>query len=115
MRRYDRSLLILSIIDFAPAAPILVREERQAHADVVQIPKDVIADSCVGEAGDEDLAKLAEGYLETGEKSTESSDTHASSSSAPPVTDHGPTNAMEASAPNPADFYDLIDFMPPWP
>ena len=34
--------LILSIIDFALAAPVLVQEKRQASVDVVHIPKDLI-------------------------------------------------------------------------
>jgi hypothetical protein len=89
-------LLILSIIDFALAAPVLVQEKRQAYADVEQIPKDVrtVLRKRVGE---DDLVKVAEDYLETGGKQAESSDTHASSSSAPPVPDHEPTNAVEGS------------------
>ncbi len=45
MRRYyivSGILLILPIIDFALAAPVLVQEECQAYVDVVHIPKDVI-------------------------------------------------------------------------
>jgi hypothetical protein len=45
MRRYDivsRIILILSIIDFALAAPVLVQEKHQARVDVVHIPRDMI-------------------------------------------------------------------------
>jgi hypothetical protein len=45
MRRYDivyGILLIISIIDFAVAAPILVHEKRQARFDVVHIPRDAV-------------------------------------------------------------------------
>jgi hypothetical protein len=132
MRRYDilfGSLLILSVIDFALAAPVLVQEKRQADADAVQIPKNVR--TVLGKrVGDEDIAKLAD-YLETMGKPTESSDTHAPSSSAPPVPDREPTNPapnpasstadpesltgppipLSASPPTLDDFY---DFIPPW-
>ena len=97
MRRYDilfGILLILSIIDFALAAPVLVQEKRQAYADVEQIPKDVRT-VWRKRVGEDDLVKVAEDYLETGGKQTESSDTHASSSSALPVPDHDPTNTAE--------------------
>jgi hypothetical protein len=63
MRRYDivsGILLILSIIDFAIAAPISVQEKRQTCVDVVNIPKDVI--TVLGKRGEEDLAKLAEEF-----------------------------------------------------
>ena len=42
MRRYDivfGIILILYIIDFALAAPVLVQEKRQAYVDVVHTPK----------------------------------------------------------------------------
>ena len=42
MRRYyiiSGILLILSIIDFAVAAPVLVQEKHQVGVDVVHIPK----------------------------------------------------------------------------
>ena len=93
MRRYNivfGSLLILFIIDFGLAAPVLVQEKRH---DLVQIPKDVR--TLFGKrAGDEDIAKLAQDYLETGGKS---SDTNALSNSAPPVPDHGPMGAVDAN------------------
>ena len=53
MRRYDivsRILLILSIVDFALAAPVLVQETRQAGVDVGHIPEDAIP--MLGKRGD---------------------------------------------------------------
>jgi hypothetical protein len=103
MRRYDilfGSLLVLSTIDFALAAPVLVQEKRQAYADVVHTPKDART-MLRKRVGEDDLAKLAE-YLETWGKPIKSSDTHASSSSMPPVPDRGSTSAMQGSASNPA-------------
>ena len=79
MRRYHmvfEMLVILSIIDFTLAAPVLVQEKRQLYVDVVQIPKDVRT-LLRKRVGEDDLAKLAEEYLETGGKPIESSDTHA--------------------------------------
>ena len=100
MRRYDvvsRILLILSIIDFALAAPVLVQENCQACADVVHVPKDVI--TVLGKRMDEEEPeKLLEKYFKTGKEPVESSDTHASSSSAPPGPDHGSTNVVQAPA-----------------
>jgi hypothetical protein len=54
MRRYDTIsgiLLILSIIDFAVAAPVLVQEKRRAGVDAVYTPEDAI--TMLGERGDE--------------------------------------------------------------
>jgi hypothetical protein len=103
MRRYHmvfEMLLILSIIDFTLAAPVLVQEKRQLYVDVVQIPKDVRT-LLRKRVGEDDLAKLAEEYLETGGKPIESSDTHAPSGSAPQGLDHGPTtNVAQAPPPN---------------
>jgi hypothetical protein len=48
--------------------------------------------AALGKRGDEDLdkiAKLMKEYFETLKKPVESSDAHASSSSAPPASDHG--------------------------
>src|SRR5260370_290747 len=70
--------LILSIINLALTAPVLVQEEHQANVDVVDIPKDVITNR-----GEGDIAKLAEEYLTTWENPIESSDTHTSSGTAP--------------------------------
>ena len=98
MRRYDvvsRILLILSIIGFAFAAPVLVQENCQACANMVHIPKDVI--TVLGKrVEEEELEKLLEKYIKTGEKPVESS------SSAPPGPDHGSTNVVQAPASNPA-------------
>jgi hypothetical protein len=103
MRRYDivsGILLILSIIDFALAAPVLVQEKRQACVGVVHIPKDVIP--VLGKRGDEELEKLLEEFYNNMKKEVESSNAHASSSSAPPGPDRGPTNVVQAPAQNPA-------------
>jgi hypothetical protein len=103
MRRYDivsGILLILSIIDFAIAAPILVQEKRHASVDVVHIPKDVI--TVLGKRGEEDLAKLAEEFAKTWGKPIDSSGAHTSSSSAPAGPDHESTDVMQGPAPNPA-------------
>ena len=104
MRRYDvvsRILLILSIIGFAFAAPVLVQENCQACANVVHIPKDVI--TVLGKRMDEEeLEKLLDKYIKMENEPVESSDTHASSSSAPPGPDHGSTNVVQAPASNPA-------------
>ncbi|KAF8502832.1 hypothetical protein F5888DRAFT_1800388 [Russula emetica] len=108
MRRYDivsGILLILSIIDFALAAPVLVQERRQAGIDMAHIPRNVI--TVLGKRGDDELEKLAEDYFKTGGKPVDSSGAHAPSSSAPsdsapPGPDHGSTNVVQSPAPNPA-------------
>jgi hypothetical protein len=97
MRRYSivsGILLILSIIDFALAAPVLVQEKRQERVDVVHIPKDVII--ALEKRWEEDLEKLGEEYLKTGGKPVEPS------SSAPSGPDPGSTNVVQPPAPNPA-------------
>jgi hypothetical protein len=102
MRRYDvvsGILLILYIIDFALAAPVLVQEKRQAFVDVVHIPKDLM--TVLGKRGNEELEKLLEGYFNEIGKPVESSDAHASSSSAPLGPDHGSTNVVQEPEPNP--------------
>ena len=101
MRRYDivfGILLILSIIDFALAAPVLTQEKRQADVDALHMPKDVM--TVLGKRGDEELARLLDQYSKTSGKPAESSDAHASSSSAAPAPVHGST--MQAPVPNPA-------------
>jgi hypothetical protein len=103
MRRYDivsGILLILSIVDFALAAPVLVQEKRQACVDVVPIPKDGVP--VLGKRGNEELEKLAADYFKTWGEPVESSDAHASSISAPPGPDHGSTNVVQAPGPNQA-------------
>jgi hypothetical protein len=84
MRRYDivsGILLILSVIDFALAAPLLVQENHQACVDVVHIPKDVI--TVLGKRGDEELEKLLEEERPFFAKPESSSATRPSSSSPP--------------------------------
>jgi hypothetical protein len=111
MRRCDivsGILLILSIIDFALAAPVLLQEKHQASTacvGVVHIPKDVI--TVLGKRGDEWLEKFVDDYLKNSEmeNSVESSDTHASSDSssslsAPPGFEPGWRNLVQAPAPN---------------
>jgi hypothetical protein len=98
MRRYNivvsGILLILSMIDFALAAPVLVQEKRQTFVDVVHIPKDVI--TVLGKRWEEDFW---EEYFNTLEN-LESSSSSSSSLSEP---DHGSTNVVQAPArPNPA-------------
>src|ERR1700747_2603198 len=97
MRRYDivsGILLILSITNFALAAPVYVKEKHQACVNVVHIPKNVI--SVLGKrGGGEDLEKLesfVEEHFKTSENPVGSSDAHASTISAPLGPDHGSTN-----------------------
>ena len=101
MRRYDivfGILLILSIIDFALAAPVLVREKLQAHVDVAQIPKDAI--TVFGKRGNEELERLLAEFFDATGKSVDSQDAHTPSSSAPPGPDHGSMDNVKAPAPN---------------
>jgi hypothetical protein len=103
MRRYDvvsGILLILSIIDSALAAPVLVQEKRQASVDVAHVPEDVI--TMLGKRGNGYLQNFLEEYFKSMGKPLESSDAHASSSSAPPGPDRGSTNVAQAPAPNAA-------------
>jgi hypothetical protein len=104
MRRRDivsGILLILSIIDFALTAPVLVQEKRQACVQVAHISKDVI--TVLGKRGNDELEKFVEDYFKSVGKPFESSDAHASSSSAPPPgPDHGSTNVVQAPPLNPA-------------
>jgi hypothetical protein len=111
MRRYgpiSGILLILSIVDFALAAPALVQEKRQASVVVSHTPKDVI--TVLGKRWNE--LELLEtqwkkyfddlGHLEESSSSSSSPATHSSSSSAPSSPDHGSTNVAQAPQPNPA-------------
>jgi hypothetical protein len=103
MRRYDivsGILLILSITDFALAAPVPVQGNSQASADVVYIPKDAMA--MPRKRGGEELEELSEQYLKMLEKPIDSSDAHAASSLAQPGSDHGSTDVVQGPAPNPA-------------
>ena len=100
MRRYDivlGILLILSIIDFALAAPVLVQEKRQARVDVVHIPRDVI--TVLWKRGEEELAQLTEEYFNQLE-SVSPQAAHASSSSVPLGPGHYLANEEQALAPN---------------
>ena len=99
MRRYNivsGILLILSIIGFALASPVLVQEKRQARVDVVH--KDVITVS-EKRGGTEDMEKLAEEFSNKWGKPIGSSDAHSSTSSPSPVPDRGSTNVGQAPAP----------------
>ena len=104
MRRYDvvsGAIFILSIVDFALAAPVLVQEKRQASADVVHIPKDLI--SVLGKRGDTvTVDNLLDEFYKAMEGQAESSNAHASSSSVPSGPDHGSTRVVQAPPPNPA-------------
>jgi hypothetical protein len=101
MRWYDivfGILLIISITDFALAAPVPVQEKLQTRVDVVHMPKDVI--TVLGKRVNEDSLKMAAEYFKTMLKPAESSDAHASSSLAPPPgQDHGSTDVVQAAAP----------------
>ena len=82
MRLYDivsGILFIVSIIDFALAAPVLVQEKRQACLYVVQIPKDVITvlEKRVDE-GAQELERLLDKYFKAIGNPAESSDAHTS-------------------------------------
>ena len=84
MHRYDvisGIIFILSIVDFALAAPVLVQEKRQASADVVHIPKNLV--SVLGKRGGEGLDELLEEYLNLIRSPFDTLDGHASSSSTP--------------------------------
>ena len=107
MRRYDivsGILLILSVIDFALAAPVLVQEN--CHADIVHIPKDETTVLGKRTNGIDELEK----FLKSLEMPDESSDSHVPSipalvgtdhappSSAPPEPDHGYTSVVQGPA-----------------
>jgi hypothetical protein len=84
-------IVILSIIDFTLAAPVLVQEKRQACAEVVNIPNEVV--TVLGKRGDDDLDKLVEEYFQ---KPVESP------TSVPPGPNHGSTNMVQDSTTKPA-------------
>ena len=95
MRRYDivfGILLTLPIIDFALAAPVLVKEKRHAYVYAAQVPKDVV--TVLEKRGEDQLLNELfdfEGF--------ESPYAHASSSSAPPRPDH--ESKVDLAAPGP--------------
>jgi hypothetical protein len=96
MRRYDvvsGILLILSIIDFALAAPVLVQEKRQACADVVDITKDVIP--VLGKRGSGDIERLVKDFFNTKVRWVRPIE---SSSSALPGPDHGSTSTSSSGS-----------------
>ena len=106
MRRYDivfGILLILSIIDFALAAPVPVQEKREARVvDVVHILKDVT--SILGKRGNEEVERLLAEFFDAMGKPVDSPDTHTSSISPPPEPEHGPESSehdVKAPTPNP--------------
>jgi hypothetical protein len=86
-------IVILSIIDFTLAAPVLVQEKRQACAEVVNISNEVI--TVLGKRGDDDLDKLVEEYFQ---KPVESP------TSVPPGPNHGSTNMVQDPATKPASW-----------
>jgi hypothetical protein len=99
MRRYDivsGILLILSTINFAIAAPVLVQEKRRAWINVEHIPRGVI--TVLEKRGLlEEVGKLVE-YFKTLGQTTDESAAHASSSSASLGLDHDSTNVVQAPA-----------------
>jgi hypothetical protein len=119
MRQYYIVLLILSIIDFALAAPVLVQEKRQASIDVVHIPKDFVT-LLWERGGDEELAEwLGKGIKELNEQvDSKPSVAHASSSAEPPGPDHGSTNVLQPPNLNPASStanpYPVLESPSPW-
>ena len=104
MRRSDvvsGAILILSIVNFALAAPVLVQEKRQPCVDVVHIPKDLV--SVLGKRGDTvTVDNLLDEFYKVMEEQAESSKAHSSSSSVPSGPDHGSTSVVQAPPPNPA-------------
>jgi hypothetical protein len=97
-------LLILSTIDFAVTAPVLVQEKRQTSANVVHIPHDV---TTVGKRGAEEIEKLLEVPFGTWKEPAKSLDAHMSSSPSPPPVpgDHGSMDDSDVKpgpGPNPA-------------
>jgi hypothetical protein len=50
--RVSRILLILSVINFALAAPVLIEEKRQAGVDLVHEPERVGEAACLGRVGE---------------------------------------------------------------
>ena len=105
-------VLILSVIYFALAAPVLVQEKRQASVDVVHMPKDMRI--VLGKRMDEDpneFSRLMEEHFKMFRKPVESS------SSAPPQPDHGSTNVVQAPVPDQAlsDAHASSNSAPPGP
>ena len=94
MRQYNLIsgiVFVLSIIDFALAAPIPVQEKRQTSIDMVQIPRDVIT-VLEKRVGYEELEKVAEYFEKLG-----LDESHTSSSSTQPGPEHGSMNDVQVS------------------
>ena len=95
MRRYfiaSGVLLVLPVVNFAIAAPVLVQETRQTGVDVVHMPEGAI--TMLGERGElDDLEELLRMYEERLPKQAESSASHPSSSSPPPLPPPAPPPA----------------------
>ena len=98
MKPHILLLLIRSIFDFGLAAPVPVQKNRQTSIDVEHLPHDVV--TMLGKRGSDEIEKLVEEFFGSWGRPIESSDAHASSSSAPPGSDHGGTNVAQAPAPN---------------
>src|SRR6266849_10130625 len=101
MRRYDivaGILLILSIIEFALAAPALVQEKRQARTDVVDIPKDVV--TVLGERGEPEDAAFERLFKYILHQQHEAAGVESESSSS--GSDHESTNVVQPPAPSTA-------------
>ena len=98
MRQYNIifGILLLSIIDFALAAPVHAQEKRQIRIDVVHTPRDVITVLEKRGGWVEEIEKLAEGRLETSEGA------HSAPNSAPQGPQYGSVNDVQAAASNPA-------------
>lgn len=77
---------------------MLAQEKHQACVDAVNIPANVI--TVLWKRTDEELENVVLDYFKQLEKSVESSDTHASPSSAPPGTDHPGADECDAAARN---------------
>jgi hypothetical protein len=121
------TFLILSIIDFALVAPVLVQEKHQASVDVVHVPEDLV--TVLWEQGEDkefvEVMKLVEwlhkenkAWNEHLEFYPKSSVTHALSSTAPPGPDHGSTNILQPPTLNPAlstaNPYPELELSRPW-
>lgn len=100
MRWYDTVsgiLVVLSIIDFALAAPLPLQEKLQACTDMMHIPHNAV--TMLGKRGDEEIVKIVEDFFGTW-KYPIGSDAHLSSDSAPPPEpNHESTNVAHAYNP----------------
>src|SRR6266852_1373579 len=116
MRQYDMTfgiLLVLSIINFALAAPVPVQKKPQTCVDVLHTPRDVT--TVLEKRGDEELEKLTEEFFRGAHVSSSSAqqgpgregvsmnDVQASGSAPPGLgPGGGSVNDVHAPAPNPA-------------